>query len=76
MGSKKKTMGSTMDEIFSLGKKPLGIKSAVIRPQAINAPMLGIIMLERNVPSFCTRTRIEVRSTLISVIETPNLLYV
>ena len=28
-----------------------------MKPQAMNAPMLGITMLERNVPNFCTRTR-------------------
>ena len=36
---------------------PAGLmKNAVIRPQAMKAPMLGIIMPDRNVPNFCTAT--------------------
>ncbi len=37
--------------------QPFSMNSAVIRPHAMNAAMLGRTMLERNVPNFCTRTR-------------------
>ena len=43
--------------IPSSGSQPTSMNRAVMKPQAMNAPMLGITMLERNVPNFCTRTR-------------------
>ena len=46
--------GPTIVAIFSLGVHPTGMKNAVIRPQAMIAPMFGMIMLDRNVPNFCT----------------------
>ena len=46
--------GPTTVAIFSLGVHPSGMKNAVIRPQAMIAPMFGMIMLDRNVPNFCT----------------------
>ncbi len=39
--------------------QPFSMKSEVIKPQAMKAPMLGMTMLDRNVPNFCTRTRID-----------------
>ncbi len=46
--------GPTIVAIFSFGVHPSGMKNAVIRPQAMIAPMFGMIMLDRNVPNFCT----------------------
>jgi hypothetical protein len=37
------------------------MKSAVMRPQAMKAPMFGMIIPERNVPNFWTPTRMLVR---------------
>ena len=37
--------------------QPTWMKSAVIRPQAMKAPMFGMTMLDRNVPNFWTWTR-------------------
>jgi hypothetical protein len=34
------------------GVQPFSMKNAVIRPQAMNAAMLGMIMPDRNVPNF------------------------
>ncbi len=34
--------------------QPALMKMAVMKPQAMKAPMLGITMLDRNVPNFCT----------------------
>src|SRR3712207_6718902 len=39
------------------GVHPFSMKKAVIRPQAMNAAMLGMIMPDRKVPNFCTATR-------------------
>lgn len=50
-------MGSTMVAICSFGKKPSGINRAVIIPQAMKAPILGIIIEDKKVPNFCTPTR-------------------
>ena len=50
-------MGPTMEPIFSFGVKPAGMNRAVMMPQAMKAPMFGMIMEERKVPNFCTRTR-------------------
>src|SRR6476620_4622683 len=50
--------GPTMVAIFAFGVQPTGMKNAVIRPQAMIAPMFGMTMLDRNVPNrwACTRT--------------------
>jgi len=40
-----------------LGNGPSAMKSAVMMPQAMNAAMFGITMLERKVPNRCTWTR-------------------
>ncbi len=53
--------GSTIVAIFSFGVHPTGMKNAVISPQAMIAPMFGMIMLDRNVPNFWTRTRTPAR---------------
>ncbi len=37
------------------------MNSAVMMPQAMNAPMLGMIIPDRNVPNFWTCTRMLVR---------------
>src|SRR5438128_6055613 len=49
--------GPTIVAIFSLGVHPTGMKNAVRRPQAMIAPMLGMTMLDKKVPNFCTCTR-------------------
>ena len=59
--------GPTTVAIFSFGVHPSGMKNAVIRPQAMIAPMFGMIMLDRNVPNFCTWTRNDVRDAVASV---------
>jgi len=38
----------------SFGNQPVGINSAVIKPQAMNAPILGITIFERKRPNRCT----------------------
>ena len=40
------------------GVQPVSMKNAVMRPQAMNAAMLGMIIPDRNVPNFCTPTRV------------------
>ncbi|GAA1768207.1 hypothetical protein GCM10009795_013190 [Nocardioides hankookensis] len=50
-------VGPTIVAIFSLGIHPSGMKNAVIRPHAMIAPMLGMIMFDRNVPTRWTWTR-------------------
>ena len=50
-------MGSTRVAIFSFGVHPLGMKNAVIMPQAINAPIFGMIIDDKKVPNFWTATR-------------------
>src|SRR5689334_1847868 len=45
------------------------MKSAVIRPHAMNAPMLGRTMLDRNVPNLCTWTRAPVRGAALVAVE-------
>ena len=49
--------GPTMVARSALGHQPTSMNRAVSRPQAISAGMLGMIMLDRNVPNFCTWTR-------------------
>ena len=41
----------------STGVQPVSMKNAVMKPQAMNAAMFGMIMPERKVPNFCTATR-------------------
>src|SRR5215218_350680 len=43
--------------IPSTGVKPFSMKNAVMKPQAMNAAMFGMIMPDRKVPNFCTATR-------------------
>ncbi len=52
--------GPTVVAIFSLGVQPTGITKAVIRPHAMIAAIFGMIMFDKNVPNFCTRTRTDV----------------
>src|SRR6476659_2199056 len=59
--------GPTMVAIFSLGVHPTGMKKAVMRPQAMIAPMLGITMFDKKVPNFWTCTRAEVRGAGVCV---------
>ena len=44
-------------ELNRLGNQPVLMNNAVIRPQAMKAPILGMTMLDSDVPSFCTWTR-------------------
>src|SRR6476660_983306 len=60
-GIMEKMPGPTTVAIFSFGIHPSGMKKAVIRPQAMIAPMFGMIMLDRNVPNCWTRMRVLVR---------------
>ncbi len=41
----------------AFGSHPTSMKSAVRRPHAIRAGMLGMIMFDKNVPNFWTLTR-------------------
>ena len=54
--------------IFSFGVHPSGMTNAVSRPQAMIAPMLGMIMFERKVPNFWTCTRAPVRGAASVVV--------
>src|SRR3954453_17020693 len=40
------------------GVHPVWMKNAVINPHAMNAAMFGMIIPDRNVPNFCTATRV------------------
>ncbi len=44
-------MGLTITEKYSFSSQPPVVKRAVRKPQAMNAPMLGITMLLRNFPN-------------------------
>ncbi|SCM77288.1 hypothetical protein KL86PLE_41093 [uncultured Pleomorphomonas sp.] len=61
----------------SLGSQPVGMKSVVMIPQAINAPILGITMLLRKRPTCWTRTlRLEDEASpppvaVYAILETP-----
>jgi hypothetical protein len=57
MGSRYLIIGPTSSPNVSLGVHPVGIKRAVIRPQAMNAPMLGMIMPAKKPPNCCTLSR-------------------
>jgi hypothetical protein len=46
-GSRYLIMGSTSAASVSFGNQPVSMNSAVIRPQAMNAPMLGMIIPAR-----------------------------
>ena len=46
-GSSSVIIGSTSAANCLLGSQPVGMNSAVIRPHAMNAPMLGITMPAR-----------------------------
>ena len=54
-------IGPTSLPSSSFGRNPAGMNSAVMMPQAMNAPMLGMIIPDRNVPNFWTCTRTLVR---------------
>ncbi len=47
MGSSVEMIGPTRASRVLLGSHPVGMNSAVTRPQAMNAPMLGMIMPAR-----------------------------
>ena len=49
-------IGPTIVARSAFGSQPTSMTRAVSSPHAISAGMLGMIMLERNVPNFCTRT--------------------
>src|SRR5919106_4795642 len=50
IGNRKKIIGPTSSARSSFGVHPVGMKNAVIRPHAMNAPMLGITIPARNPP--------------------------
>jgi hypothetical protein len=43
-----------MEASCSFGSHPSGINKAVMNPHAMNAPMLGITMADKNFPKRCT----------------------
>jgi hypothetical protein len=47
-------MGDTSEAKPSLGIHPVGMKKAVIKPQAMNAPMLGMIIPANAPPIRCS----------------------
>ena len=49
--------GPTIVAIFSFGVQPTSMKKAVMSPQAMIAPMFGMIMLDKKVPNRWTWTR-------------------
>src|ERR671918_1635405 len=57
MGRRKKIIGPTSCSRSLFGVHPVGIKNAVISPQARNAPMLGITIPARNPPNRWTLVR-------------------
>jgi hypothetical protein len=46
---------------------PTSMNMAVIRPQAMKAPMFGSTMLDKNVPNLCTCTRAPPRDGAVAV---------
>ncbi len=56
-------MGVTRAPNFALGSQPVGMNRAVIRPQAMNAPMFGMTIEARNPPKRCTDARTPVPVT-------------
>jgi hypothetical protein len=50
-------VGSTRPASVSLGNHPFGMNRAVIRPHAMKAPMLGMIMPARWLPNRWTLAR-------------------
>ena len=50
-------IGPTRLARVSFGVQPVGMKNAVMKPHAMKAAMLGMIMPLRKVPNFCTLTR-------------------
>src|SRR5918993_4629509 len=54
IGSRYVIMGPTRVAAFSLGTQPVSMNIAVIRPQAMNAAMLGITIDARKAPARCT----------------------
>ena len=49
-------IGPTIVARSAFGSQPTSMNRAVSSPHAISAGMLGMIMLDRNVPNFCTWT--------------------
>ena len=49
-GSRYVIIGPTSFAIVSFGVQPVGMKNAVMRPQAMNAPMFGITIAARLPP--------------------------
>src|SRR3954452_2445427 len=60
--------GPTIVAIFSFGVHPTGMKNAVIKPQAMIAPMFGMTMLDKNVPTLCAWTRAPVPLEVVVVV--------
>ena len=50
-------MGPTISARSLLGSHPSGMNRAVIRPQAMKAPMFGMTMPASRLPNRCTRAR-------------------
>ena len=51
-------MGPTESANFSFGSHPVGMKRAVMRPQAMIAAMFGITIAARKPPIRCNRSLI------------------
>ncbi len=63
-------MGSTSLASSSFGNHPVGMKSAVSRPHAMNAPTFGMTMAVRNPPKAWTRALLlDFCATLVSICE-------
>ena len=44
--------------ITAIGNGPFSMNNAVMKPHAMNAAIFGMIIPDRNVPNFCTATRL------------------
>ena len=60
--------GPTIVAIFSFGVQPTSMKKAVMIPQAMIAPMLGMIMFDKKVPNRWTWTRVPPRARASCVV--------
>ena len=60
VGSRYFSIGETILAMFSLGHQPPGMNKAVIRPQAMNAPMFGITIALRLLPNLWICSLIDV----------------
>jgi hypothetical protein len=66
MGRSQVMIGPTSRARYSFGSQPVGMNNAVIKPQAIKAPMFGITIALRKRPADWTDLRKSGRVTAVA----------